>query len=147
MGRGHDANTLVRNVVLHASLGINGELDLLVNGPTETAVVLTGILVISVVLGVVNVLLGPVATKSFAGNFELAGAIAEGHEAEDAKEEADSFSRDGLDRSNIDGLGVVAGPVAKVGLLYHELGELLAAVVGVGGGKAEEDVFDITMAP
>lgn len=51
---GHDVHVLVGDVVLHACLFIDGQLNSLIDGATQTTVVLTSILVVSVVLGVVN---------------------------------------------------------------------------------------------
>lgn len=52
---GHDIEVLVCNVVLHASLLVDGQLDALVDGSSQTLVIVTGIDIVSVVLGVVNV--------------------------------------------------------------------------------------------
>jgi len=72
------------------------------------------------------VLFRSVATKAIAGDLELLGSVAEAHEAEHPEEDADSLCRDHLDSADIDGLGVVAQPVAKVDTLDIHLAELLA---------------------
>lgn len=147
LGRGHDADSLVGNVVLHTGLGVDGELLPLVDGSTETPVVAAGILVVGVVFGVVNVLLGSVTAEPVVGDLELARTVAEGHKAEDAEEETNGLGRYRLDGAHIDSLGVISRPVAKVDPLHHEAGELLAAVEGLGGSEAKQDIRDITMAP
>lgn len=146
-GRGRDADPLVGNVVLHAGLGVDGELLPLVDGSTEAPVVAAGILIVGIVLGVVNVLLGPVAAEPVVGDLELAGTVAEGHESEDAEEQTNGLGRYRLDGAHIDSLGVISRPVSKVDLLHHEAGELLAAVEGLGGSEAKQDIGDVTMAP
>lgn len=52
---GHDVHVLVCNVILHARLFIDGQLDTLVDGATQTTVILTRVFVVGIVLGVVNV--------------------------------------------------------------------------------------------
>lgn len=51
----HDVSTLVRDVVFHACLWIYRQLNLLVDGTPQAAVILASILIVGVVLGVVNV--------------------------------------------------------------------------------------------
>jgi hypothetical protein len=51
----HDVDVLIGDVILHACLFINGQLDALVDRPSQATVILTSILVVGVVLGVVNV--------------------------------------------------------------------------------------------
>lgn len=52
---GHDVHVLVGDVILHACLFIDSELDTLVDGASQATVILTRVLVVSVVLGVINV--------------------------------------------------------------------------------------------
>lgn len=145
--RGHDTGALVRNVVLHARPRVDCELCPLIDGASQTPVIVSSILALGVPLGVVDVLFGAVAAKTLGGDLEFAGTVAKGHEAQDAEEQTNGLGRHHLDGADIDGLGVVTSPVAEVGLLDHEIGELLAAVVGLGSGEAEQDVFDVAMAP
>ena len=144
--RGHDVDILIRNVILHARLGVDAELDLLVHGAAQTTVVLRRIFVIGIVLGVVDVVLGAVAAQTVGRDLELAAAIAKGEEAEDAEEQTDGLSRDALDRADVDGLGVVAEPVAKVDAGDHDLVKLLATN-RAGHHDLEESIFDIAVAP
>ena len=124
--RGLDASTLVSNVILHSRLTIDAKLDLLVHGSTQRPMVLASIHVIGVVLGVVNMFLGAVAAKSLSSNFKFFGAKAKSHETEDTEEESDGFGRNGLDGTDVDGLGIVPQPVTKVDAGNVVLAELLA---------------------
>lgn len=146
LGRGHDASTLVRNVVLHTGLLIDAKLNALINGATKSAIVLAGILVIGVVLRVVNVVFGAVAAKPISSDLELLGAVAESKEAKDTEEQTDRFGRDRLDRAYINSLGVVAKPVSEVNTRDIELVKLLATS-SAGHDNGEEDVFKIAMTP
>jgi hypothetical protein len=89
------------DVVLQAGSLIDAQLPLFIDRGTQSAVVLTGIFVVSVVFGVVDMLLkvqlaefcgrldttsaylGAVATKSLGGDLEFASTIAKGQETED----------------------------------------------------------------
>lgn len=142
----HDVSTFVRNVVLHAGLFVNGELNSLIDGATEATVVLPGIDVVGIVLGVVDVILRAVGPQTVSRDLELAAAIAEGEEAENAEEEADGFGGDGLDGADIDGLGVVAEPVAEVDARDHHLVELLASH-GASHEDGKEGIFNVAMTP
>ena len=90
-------------------------------------------------------LLWPVAAESVAGDLELLRSVAEAHEAEDPEQDADSLSRDHLDGADIDGLRVVAQPVAKVNTLHVHLAELLAGPAADEQG--EQCVLNVSMAP
>jgi hypothetical protein len=79
-------------------------------------------------LGVVDVLLGPVAAKAVASNLKLLGAIAKAHEAQHPEQNADSLGRHHLDGADVDSLRVVAQPIAKVDTLDVHLAELLACL-------------------
>jgi hypothetical protein len=127
----HDASTFIRNVVLHASLGINRQLSFFIDGPSETLVIVTSIDVVGVVLGVVDVILRAVAAKSLGGNLELAGTVAKGHETKNTEKEADGLSRHRLDGTNIDGLRIVPKPVSEIDTRNVDLVELLA-IEGTG---------------
>ena len=145
-GRRHDISTLVCNVVLHARFLVNGKLSTLIDRTAESPVVLAGILVLGIVLGIVDMVFGTVATKTIGCNLKLAGAEAEGQEAQDTKEQADGLCGNSLDGTDIDGLGVVAKPIAKVDAGNHQLVELLATK-GASHGQGKESIFDITVAP
>ena len=142
----HDISTLVGNVVLHASLLINGQLNTLVDGPSQAAVVLAGVHVVRIILGVVDVVLRAVAAEPVRSDLKLAGAVAEAEEAEHAKQQADGLCRDGLDGTDVDGLAVVSQPVAKVDTGDHHLVELLAAH-GAGHQDLEQGIFNVAMTP
>jgi hypothetical protein len=146
LGRGHDTGALVGNVVLHARLWVDRELSFLINGTSKATVILASVDILGVVLGVVDVLLRAVAAQSLSGNLELAGAVAKGHEAENAKEETDGFGRNGLDSADIDSLGVISEPVSKVRARNVDLVELLA-IEGTSQGEGEESIFDIAVSP
>jgi len=107
LGRSHDANVLIGDIVLHTRLLVDGELNTLVNRATESTVVLSSILVVGIVLGVVDVVLGTVAAKAISCDLELAGAIAKSHEAQDAEQQPDSLGGNCLDSADVDGLGII----------------------------------------
>jgi hypothetical protein len=58
---GHDACLLVGNVVLQPRSRIDGQLDTLIDRAPQSRVILCGIEVVGIILGVINVVLGPVA--------------------------------------------------------------------------------------
>ncbi|KIH89564.1 hypothetical protein SPBR_06515 [Sporothrix brasiliensis 5110] len=146
VGAGHDASTLVGNVVLHARVGVDGELDALVHGAAEARVVAAGVEVVGIVLGVVDVVFGAVGAQALGGDLEFAGAIAKRQEAQDAEQQANGLGRDGLDGTDVNGLAVVAEPVAKVHAHDSELVELLAAH-GTGHEQLQQRVLDVAMPP
>lgn len=51
----HDVRVLIGDVVLHACLFIDGQLDALVDGASQATVILTCVFVVGIVLWVVNV--------------------------------------------------------------------------------------------
>lgn len=53
----HDISVLVRDVIFHARFLIDGQLNTFINWASQASVVLTGVFVVRVVLGVVNVVL------------------------------------------------------------------------------------------
>lgn len=75
-GRGCGELT-VRNVVLHARLGVDLELTRVDRG-AQAGVVLARVLTLAVALGVVNVLGREVGTKTLLGDLELAGGVTVG---------------------------------------------------------------------
>ncbi len=75
LSRSHNASLLVCDVVLHSSSLVDTELDSLVDWSTESLIILGSIDVIGIVLGVVDVIFGPVAAKSVSGNFEFLGML------------------------------------------------------------------------
>jgi len=128
-------------------------------------VVLPGIDVVGVVFGVVDVLFRAVASKPLACYLELASTcdlslasavyeagmspltITKAHESKHPEQKPDSVGTDILDSANIDSLGVITKPVAKVDTLDIKLGELLVAADDTGGQESKESVFDIAMTP
>ena len=130
-GGSHATGTLVCNVVLHACLGIDRQLSFFVDWASKALIVLTSINVLGVILGVVDVVLGTVAAQSFGSDLELARAVAEGHETENAEQKANGLSRNRLDSTDIDSLGIVSKPVSEVDTRDVDLVELLA-VEGLG---------------
>lgn len=147
LSRRHNTDTLVCNVVLHARLGINGKLCLLIDRATKSTIVLASVNVLGIVLGVIDVLLGAVAAKALRSDLELARSETEGHETQDAEQETDSLSRNSLDGSNIDSLGVITEPVTKVDSGNGHFVEFLAALDGAGHRDSEEGIFDIAVSP
>lgn len=143
---GHDTDALVCNVVLHAGLGVDAQLSVLVNGTSKSRIIVCGVDVVGIVFGVVDVLLRAVAAKSFSSDLELARSIAKCHESEDAKQETDGLGGDSLDGTDVDGLRVVTEPVSKVDSRDGHLVELLA-IPGAGHGKGKQGIFDITVSP
>jgi hypothetical protein len=73
--------------------------------------------------------------------------ISKAHESKHPEQKPDSVGRDIFDSADIDSLGVITKPVAKVDTLDIELGELLVAADDASGQEGEESVFDITMTP
>lgn len=78
---GCPSTTVIGNIVLHACARIDQEL-LFLDRPSETRIVLPGVLVVGIVLWVVNVLLGAVDAESLLGDLEFSGGITEGQEAQ-----------------------------------------------------------------
>lgn len=146
-GRSHDADPLVGNVVFHAGFGVDTKLGLLINRASQAGIIIAGIFTLCVALGVVNVVFGTIAPETFGRDLELSRAVAKGHEAENAKKQSDSFGRHHLDGGNIDGLGVVTQPVAKVNSGDGSLVEFLAALDGMSHGQGEQRIFDVTVSP
>lgn len=87
-----------------------------------------------------------VATQTVRGNFELVRSVAECEKAQNAQKQTDSLGRHGLDGAHIDGLGVIAQPVAKVDTRNHQLVEFLAAS-SASQCDLEKRICDITVAP
>jgi hypothetical protein len=128
-------------------------------------VVLPGIDVVGVVFGVVDVLFRAVASKPLACDLEFASAcdvvlilavhiiestsltISKAHEAKHPEQKPDSVGADILDSANIDSLGVITKPVAKVNTLDIKFGELLVAANDTSGQESKEGVLDIAMTP
>jgi hypothetical protein len=100
--------------MLQTSPLINIELPSLVHGGTETAIVLPRIDVIGIVLGIVNMLLRPVATESIPRDLELASSIPERHETEHPEQKSNGFSADILNRAYVDSLAVISQPIPEV---------------------------------
>jgi hypothetical protein len=145
-GRCHDACTFVCNIVLHACLRIDRQLSFFINRSSQAFIILTGIDVLGVILGVVDVVLRTVAAQSFGSDLKLARAVTESHETENAEQEADGLSRNGLDSTDIDSLGIISKPVSEVDTRDVNFVELLA-VEGLGLRQDQECVSDIAVAP
>ena len=145
-GRGSDTDALVSDVVLHTSVWVDGELDSLVYRATKSSVIVTSVHIVGIIFGVINMFFGAIATEAVGSNFKLLGSEAEGHEAEDAEEKSDSFGRDRLDGTDVDGLGVIPEPVSEVNSGDVELVELLAAK-GLCHGNLQQSILDVSMAP
>jgi hypothetical protein len=164
--RGGNTLILRGNVVLHASPLINSQLDSFVHRTTQSPVILPRVDVVRIVFRVVDVLFRAITPKAVLCDLELACAIAEAHETKDPKQEPDSVGADIpvvllaiapyylscsnsilLDSSNIDSLGVITQPVAKVDTLDIEFAEFLVTSNDASGQESEESVFDIAMTP
>lgn len=78
---GCPSTTVIGDVILHTCGRIDQEL-LFLDRPSETRIVLPCVLVVGIVLGVVNVLLGAVDTESLLGDLEFSGGVAKGQEAQ-----------------------------------------------------------------
>jgi hypothetical protein len=65
----------VKEDELHTSAGVNGQLTLLVDGSTKTAVIATGIITLRIAQWVIDVLSRLVAPQALCGDLELASAI------------------------------------------------------------------------
>lgn len=96
-------------------------------------------------LGVIDVLFGPVAAESIAGNFKFLGPIAKAHEAKYPEQDANGLCRHILDRADVDGLRVISQPVTEVYALDVHLAELLAGATA--DKECEKGIFNISMAP
>jgi hypothetical protein len=76
LGRGIDTHVLRGNVVLQTGAFVNGKFAAFVNWTTKATIVASGIITLSISLGVIDVFGGLVAAQSLGCDFELAGAIA-----------------------------------------------------------------------
>lgn len=68
--RGRPATGFIGDVVLHASVEVDGKFSL-ADGSSEAIVVLPRICIVCVVLGVVDMLLRTISTQPFGGHFEF----------------------------------------------------------------------------
>lgn len=73
--------------------------------------------------------------------------ITKAHESKHPEQKPDSVGTDILDSANIDSLGVITEPVAKVDALDIKLGELLVAANNASSQESKKGVFDIAMTP
>jgi hypothetical protein len=85
----------------------------------------------------------PIDSQTVSSDLKFSSGIAKRHEGEDPDQYTDCLSLDALESADIDGLGVVAEPVAKVDALDHHRVPLVASQTGDSG----EHIFDIAMAP
>ena len=76
------SSIFIGNVVFHASIHVDLELNLL-DRTSKTRIILASVQVISIVLGIVNVLFWPIYTEPFFRNFKLASGISKGQETKD----------------------------------------------------------------
>lgn len=141
-GTGRPLPRLVGDVVLHAGAGINLGLDGH-DGPTEARVELLSVDSLGVAQGVVNVLLGTVDTEAVAGDLELIGGIAKGHEGENPYNDAQGLGIDALEGTDVEGLGIITEEVAEVDSL-DEHGRPLLAVEEGNGGEGILDIYTIS---
>jgi hypothetical protein len=74
VARTRSPTTFSSNVILHAGLGINFQLDGL-NRTTETKIILPCILIISIILWVVDMLLGPIDSKAFFSYYPILESV------------------------------------------------------------------------
>lgn len=84
-GRSHDVGTLVSDIVLHSSLRVDPELNTLIDGSTQSSVILAGIFVVGIVLGVVYVVFWTVAAEAIGRDLEFLRTISKSQEAENAE--------------------------------------------------------------
>jgi hypothetical protein len=111
---------------LHACARVDLELDRL-DGRAEAGVVLPRVLALAVPLRVVDVLDGEVAAEALLRDLELGGRVPVREEAERHAEVQDRLQRQLLERGDVDRLGVVPEPVAKVDAFDVEAAELALA--------------------
>jgi hypothetical protein len=95
-------------------------------------------------LGVVDMFFGPIAPKSLRRDFEFSSSVAKSDEGETPEQDTNGFSRELLQATNIDSLGVVTEPVAKVNSLDVELLKLLAAAGGYN--QLQKSIFNVAVA-
>ena len=149
-GCGPVTTTLIRNVIFHAGLGINLEFSG-VNRTTESPVVSTRILALSVALGVVNMLLSTVDAKSVTGDLKLLSTIAKLSESHNPKHNADQLRANVFaEGADINCLRVITEPVAKVDPLNSKVVELLSALEfgnegSRGHSKGSEGVLNVSV--
>lgn len=103
--RSNNASLLICNVILHSSSVVNGQFDTWVDGATQPPIVLSGIGIVCIVLGVINVIFGTIATQALWSNLELLGARAKSYETKDPHQNANSLGRDVLDSGKINSPG------------------------------------------
>ena len=88
----------------------------------------------------------PVAAQSVRGNFEFPGTVPKTHETEHPNNDADRFSANIFDRSDIYSLTVIPQPIPKIYTFYVELGELLPTS-SAGHEYIEQGILDVAMTP
>ena len=143
------------DVVLHTIALVNLELAR-VKGAPELVVVGHDSRVASLVVGVaswvVNVLDSEVVPETLRSDLKLAGGIAKLEEAKHGDNVDDASGGEDLECRDIDGLGHVTQPVAKIDAGDVGLGELLAAVLAAAkdgtndtgtGSRLDEGLDDI----
>jgi len=102
--------------------------------------------IIRVILRVVNMFLRPITPQPLTRDLKLRRRIPKRHKPQHPQQQPDRLRAHVFHGPHVDGLAVVAQPVAEVDALDVELAELLAAH-GARGEEGEEDIFDVAVAP
>jgi len=165
-GAGSPTSALVRDIILHAGAWVDFQLPR-VNKATQPLVIFARILTIGIAKRIVNVLLGSIDAKAFFGDLELLGGVAMRQEREHPNlkgvsalacagrwavvpssmappvthKNPDGRGIDTLQAADVNSLGVVSQPVAKVDTGDHGRSPFLAAQEC----KRRKDVLDIYM--
>lgn len=105
---------LVGNIILHPRPRVNLKLPR-VNRSAQARVIPARILTFTVTFGVIDVLGGEIASQALGGDFELAGSVAVGEEAEGHAQIEDSWKLDFFERGDVNCLAVVPEPIAEKG--------------------------------
>ena len=88
----------------------------------------------------------PVAAQAVHRNFEFPRTVAKTHETEHPNNDADRFSANIFDRSDIYSLTVIPQPIPKIYTFYVELGELLPTS-SARHEYIEQGILDVAMTP
>ena len=88
----------------------------------------------------------PVAAQAVRRNLEFFGTISKTHETEHPNNNANRFSANIFDRSDIYSLTIVPQPISKIYTFYVELAELLPTS-SARHEYIEQGIFDVAMTP
>lgn len=88
----------------------------------------------------------PVAAQAVRRDFEFSGTVSKTHETEHPYNDADRFSADIFDRSDIYSLTIIPQPISKIYTFYVELTELLPTS-GARHEYIEQGILDVAMTP